>query len=140
MARHDVIRYRMSVIKAIREGEAWDPGPNFLNGDRALKAAANYFGLWLSDRGDREELLRILAEVLFGREIPGRRKGQTAWTGERLIRLGRLAKEIRQKNPKLKGDVKISQLIFAQHKGFQSADAVRRQLPAARRALLKLEN
>jgi hypothetical protein len=144
MARHDVIKYRMAVIKAMREGEAWCEGPNFYNGDRALKKAADYFGLLLSDRGDREHLLRVLAEVLFGRDAGGRRR-KCDWTEGRLVRLGRAAERVRQENPKLMSDRKLSELFWAEHKkdpkkDFQSAEAIRVQLPAARRALAEVEN
>jgi hypothetical protein len=129
----------MAVIKTTREGSVWDPGPNFYKGKDAIKKAADYFGLDLSLRGDREELLLILAEVLFGADTSGRPRGAKGWTNEKLIRLGRMDREIKQKNPKLK-DRKISELIGKQaHRGFPAADAIRKQLPAARQALLSEE-
>jgi hypothetical protein len=140
-ARIGAIKYRMLAIRAMRRGEAWCEGSEFFNGDRALEKAAKYFEtLDLTDPEDRDELLHILAEVLFGRDVAGRPTGQKQWTEKKLARLGRLEIEIKQKYPKLKGDSKIAKIIVTEHKEFQSADVVRRRLPDARRLLRMLGN
>ena len=85
MTALDRIDYRMRVIRAIRQGEVWREGSHFFNRERALKKAANYFEFFnLSDPEERDELLLVLADVLFGRDAVGRQKGQKAWTKEKL--------------------------------------------------------
>jgi hypothetical protein len=53
----------------------------------SLDAAAQFFGLDLSDSRERDLLLRLFAEAIFGRGRRGRRKDSKSWNGDKLIDL-----------------------------------------------------
>jgi hypothetical protein len=118
-------------------------------GTAAVLEASRYFGVNMADQQERDLLLAALAEFAFGKGKVGRRPGSKAWTDLKLGKLydaivrhtrfevtedgifsaprfsdGELAKEIAKE--------------FAAHQKsgaknpFQSAEAIRRHLPAAR--------
>jgi len=98
----------------------------------SVAIAAKRLGLDLNDARQREKLLWLLAEVVFGQGKKGRPWGsRTSW-GHRLVSLGRIYDEKKYKNPKL-SDAKIARLIKQEHKEFKNddPDQIRQRLRAA---------
>jgi hypothetical protein len=105
-------------------------GPTTL--PQSLDIAARVFELDLSDDQQRERLLHLLAEMVFGKAKRGRRKDSKSWTGRKLIELALLDEDYCYDKI---SDAKIAKLIFAEHKEFHSAETIRRRLPEARTML-----
>jgi hypothetical protein len=89
---------------------------------KSVAAAAQCFRLDLHDARQRETLLYLLADVIFGPPAKkGRRKGsKTSW-GSRLLTLGGLYGEMKYENPKL-SDAKIAKLIKDKYPEFKYDD------------------
>jgi hypothetical protein len=102
----------------------------------ALDAAAKLLGLNHKDPSQRDLLLLLLAEAIFGKGQAGRPKGRHGYSGGWGIRkLDRLALlyEGYCKNG-FRGDSEIARQVHADHKKEfgSSAEAIRRWLPYAR--------
>jgi hypothetical protein len=104
--------------------------------EKSLAGAAAEFGLDPKNPRDRERLLHILAEALFG--APGKkgrpRDSATAWPGPRPITLGKIYEKKKKQNPTL-SDAKIAKRIKAEHDEFKNDDAeqIRQRLRKAHR-------
>lgn len=93
-----------------------------------MAAAAEYFKI----KPDDPRLLHLLADVVFGHGKKGRPRGtKTSW-GSRLLTLGRIYDEKKNKNPKLSG-AEIARLIKSEHDEFKNDDdgQIRQRLRAA---------
>jgi len=88
----------------------------------SVAVAAKRFGLDSKDARQREKLLWVLADVVFGRGKRGRPKGsKTSW-GRRLFILGEIYQQKKNENPK-PSDAKIAKLIKNEHAEFKNDDA-----------------
>jgi hypothetical protein len=77
----------------------------------SLKTAAEFFGLNYLSEADCLVLAAVLAEVLFGKRGPGRKKGNApTWNGARLILLGQKYRELKKNYPK-DSDYEIAEKI-----------------------------
>jgi hypothetical protein len=89
----------------------------------SVAAAAKHFELDPNDARQREKLLWLLADVVFGRGKKGRPKGSsTSWDSKRLCSLAAIYAEKKYENPKL-SDAKIAKLIKDEHEEFKNDDA-----------------
>ncbi|MFZ2080309.1 MAG: hypothetical protein WAV38_27400 [Xanthobacteraceae bacterium] len=99
----------------------------------SVAKAAEFLRLDPNDAGQREKLLHLLAEAIFG--PPGKggrpRGTQTSW-GNRLFLLGRIYEKKKRENPKL-SDAKIAKLIKDEHREFKhdQPDQIRQRLRVA---------
>lgn len=136
MPPHNDIRKRLLFYKKLYEGTQVgdvnfsDAAHEGRRHSKSALAAAQYFGLDLSDTHHRLLLFYILADVIFGKKHFSRGRNKE-WDDKELLRLGRAYDSIKRQNPGYK-DRKIAQLIHSQHKGFQSAEMIRQRLPKAR--------
>ena len=110
--------------------------PDYDQDEKSLAKAAERFGLDPKNTHDREKLLYLLADVVFG---PDGKKGRpkytkTYWTSSRLCTLGAIYRKKRSENPRL-SRAKIAKLIKDEHKEFKNDDAeqIRQRLRAADR-------
>jgi hypothetical protein len=101
---------------------------------KALDAAVQYFGLDAASVGDRELLVYILADVVFGRQR-GRPKGsKTAWDTNRLLQLFSAYKQCKSANPALSDSALAKQIADTKEFSKNSVDQIRQQLGAAKAA------
>jgi hypothetical protein len=103
----------------------------------SVAAAAKHFGVDPNDARQREKLLWLLADIVFGRGKKGRPRGsRTSW-GHRLVTLGGLYREKKYENPKLT-DAKIAMLIKQEHAKFKNddPDQIRQRLREAEEAYI----
>jgi hypothetical protein len=105
----------------------------------SVAAAAKHFRLDPNDARQREKLLWLLADVVFGRGKKGRPKGSsTSWgatrRGNRLVILGEIYDRKKRVNPKL-SDTKIAKLIKEEHELFENDDVeqIRQRLRKAQK-------
>jgi hypothetical protein len=102
---------------------------------QSLDAAARLLGLNHKDPSQRDLLLLLLAEAVFGKGRAGRPKGRRGlsggWGVYKLVRLAELYEGYCKKG--FRGDSKIARQIHADHKKEfgSSSDAIRRWLPYA---------
>jgi hypothetical protein len=104
----------------------------------SLAEAARFFRLDLNDVRQREKLLYLLADIVFGRGKKGRPRGsKSSWNLIRLGDLGQIYEEMRRQRPN-DSDAEIARRINREHEEFRrsGADKIRQQLPAARLASL----
>jgi hypothetical protein len=103
---------------------------------QSLDAAARLFGLNHKDPSQRDLLLLLLAEAMFGKGQAGRPKGRHGLSGGwgiyKLDRLAFLYEGYCEEG--FRGDTEVAKQIHADHKKEfgSSADAIRRWLPYAR--------
>jgi hypothetical protein len=101
---------------------------------KALDAAAQYFGLDAATADDRELLVYILADVVFGRQR-GRPKGsKTAWDSARLLQLFSAYEQCKNANPALSDSVIAKQIADTKEFSKNSVDQIRQQLGPAKAA------
>jgi hypothetical protein len=101
---------------------------------KALDAAVQYFGLDAASVGDRELLVYILADVVFGRRR-GRPKGsKTAWDSDRLLQLFSAYEQCKSANPALSDSALAEQIADTKEFSKNSVDQIRQQLGPARAA------
>ena len=117
------------------ESVRWRARGGYAGEPASLAAAARYYGLDSKDLRQRETLLYVLADALFGSRKRGRPLGsKTSW-GHRLVTLGEIYREKKYENPKL-SDAKIAKLIKQEHAEFKNddPDQIRQRLRAAEEA------
>jgi hypothetical protein len=101
---------------------------------KALDAAVQYFGLDAASVGDRELLVYILADVVFGRQR-GRPKGsKTAWDSDRLLQLFSAYKQCKNATPALSDSAIAKQIANTKEFSKNSVDQIRQQLGPAKAA------
>ena len=99
---------------------------------KALDAAAQYFGLDAATAGNRELLVYILADVVFGRQS-GRPKGsKTAWDSDRLLQLFRAYEHCKNANPALSDSALAKQIADTKEFSKNRVDQIRQQLAPAK--------
>jgi hypothetical protein len=109
---------------------------NYDQHEKSLVKAAKRFGLDPKNTHDRERLLYLLVDVVFG---PDGKKGRpknskTFWHSGRLCDLGGIYRKKKFENPRL-SDARIAKLIKDKHEGFKNVDVeqIRQRLRAADR-------
>jgi len=110
--------------------------PDYDQDEKSLAKAAERFGLDPKNTHDRERLLYLLVDVVFG---PTVKKGppknsNTFWQSGRLCDLGGIYRKKKFENPRL-SDARIAKLIKDKHEGFKNVDVeqIRQRLRAADR-------
>jgi hypothetical protein len=101
---------------------------------KALDAAVQYFGLDAASVGDRELLVYILADVVFGGQR-GRPKGsKTAWDSDRLLQLFRAYEQCKSASPALSDSALANQIADTKEFSKNSVNQIRQHLGAAKAA------
>lgn len=103
--------------------------PN-LTDDSALLRAAKYFGL--DPIRDADLLLRVLADVLFGKA--GRPKGSKKWDSSKLLQLAHHHLEVKWHSPKLSDKRAMVEVKrrYPEHYRHDTEEMMRQMLQAAR--------
>jgi hypothetical protein len=113
---------------------------HYQSAPESLAHAGRFFGLDPKKSRDREQLLFLMADAIFGPPAKkGRRRGSApSWPKRRLIHLGGTYNQEKHDNPKL-SNAKIAEIIIRNDREFKYDDPeqVRQRLPLAHELFLE---